>query len=142
MIKILPFNETFVKVDIRDFGIEKEFSEFFTFFAKSYKFSPAYKNGTWDGRIRLFNARTKTLYKGLIEMALKFSKIRDYSFEMDKSLSPLDFSLDKEEFVSYCENLNLSSDGEPASIRDYQIDAAYKSLYNFRSILLCPTDLS
>lgn len=139
MIKILPFNETFVKVEIDDYGIEQEFSEFFTFFTKGYKFSPAYKNGTWDGKIRLYNARTKTLYKGLIEIALKFSKMRNEQFHLDKSLSPLDFSINKEDFFDFCSNLKISTNGNEIDVRDYQIEAAWKGLYNFRSILICPT---
>jgi hypothetical protein len=46
MILVLPVNETFVKVQIDDFGIEQEFIEFFTFMSKNYKFSPAYRNSS------------------------------------------------------------------------------------------------
>jgi len=38
-------------------SIAMELSDFFSFFVKGYKFMPAWKSGSWDGRIRLFNIR-------------------------------------------------------------------------------------
>jgi len=139
MIKILPFSETFFKVQIDDFGIEQEFSEFFTFYSKSYKFSPAYRNGSWDGKIRLFNARTKTLYKGLLRIAIKFAKLNGYEMDIDKTLNPKVAGFSQVEFREYCENLNVSSKGEPIGIRDYQVEATIKALEEYRKILISPT---
>lgn len=139
MIKILPFTETFVKVQIDDFGIEQEFGEFFTFFSKSYKFSPAYRNGTWDGKIRLFNTRTKALYKGLLMIIIQFAKMNAYQLQIDPSLFPKDTEFDKAEFGKFCDELNVASKNEPIVIRDYQIEAASRALHEYRKILISPT---
>lgn len=139
MIKVLPFTETFVKVQIDDFGIEQEFSEFFTFFSKGYKFSPAYRNGTWDGKIRLFNSRNKTIYKGLLKIIVKFARLNEYKLTIDPSLNPKDEEFDENEFRLFCENLNVASDGEPIGVRDYQVEAAIKAAQEYRRILISPT---
>lgn len=38
----------------------------FSFMAKNYKYAPSYKYGTWDGRISLYNLKTREFYVGLI----------------------------------------------------------------------------
>jgi superfamily II DNA or RNA helicase len=139
MIHVVPFNETFIKVQIDDLGIEQEFSEFFTFYTKGYKFSPAYRNGTWDGRIKLFNARNKNLYKGLIPIIIKFAKQNSYDLKIDPSLNFKDKTFDKVAFAAYCEDLNIASNSEPIGIREYQVEAAANALENTRKILISPT---
>lgn len=139
MIKVVTVNETYVKVLFEDFGIEQEFSEFFTFFSKNYKFSPAYRNGTWDGKIRLFNARNKQLYKGLIPIIGKFARYNKYELAIDPSLNYKDPDFDREEFELFCENLNVSSNGEEIGVREYQTEAAAKALSDTRKILISPT---
>ena len=62
-------------------GIEQEISEYFTFFIPGYRFMPSYRNKMWDGKIRLFNLRSKELYIGLLDHLLKFSKERQYEIE-------------------------------------------------------------
>jgi hypothetical protein len=45
-----------VKIDC-DRSVAKELSSFFTFTVPNFKFTPAYRNKVWDGKIRLFNSR-------------------------------------------------------------------------------------
>ena len=63
-ITIKKKNEVFMHVDCEP-SIERELSEHFCFFVPGYKFMPAYKNRMWDGKIRLFDSRKKTMYCGL-----------------------------------------------------------------------------
>ena len=139
MIKIYPCNETFIKVQIDDFGVEQELSDFFTFFSTGYKFSKAFKNGSWDGKIRLYNMRTKQLYKGLIDVVIRFAKNYGYKINIDPSLFPEDRNIGKEEIEQFCSELKISNGSELISIRDYQIDAIYKALKTYRKILISPT---
>lgn len=139
MIKIFPHDETFFKVLIEDFGVEQEFTDFFTFYSPNYKFSPAYKNGSWDGKIRLFNQRTKLLYKGLLDIVVNFSKMNNYKLKIDPSLFPKDKEITKEAIEEFCSTLKPSGGGEEISIREYQVEAIYQSLNNYRKILISPT---
>ena len=62
-------------------GVEQEISEYFTFFVPGYRFMPSYKNKMWDGKIRLYNLRSKELYTGLLNHLLRFTKDREYEVE-------------------------------------------------------------
>ena len=41
-----------------DASVERELSEFFTFYVPGYKFMPAFRNRMWDGKVRLFSIKT------------------------------------------------------------------------------------
>ena len=55
MIRVRKKNEAHLVIDSEDSGILMELSEAFTFYAEGYKFTPAYKNKWWDGKIRLYD---------------------------------------------------------------------------------------
>ena len=59
-ISVAKINEVFMSVHC-DASIEQELSEHFCFFVPGYKFMPAYRNRMWDGKIRLYDFRRKTL---------------------------------------------------------------------------------
>ena len=139
MIEILPIDETYIKLRIDDFGIEQELEEFFTFFQPGYKFMPTYKRGLWDGKIRLFNKKTKLLYKGLLEVVFQFARMNEYDINIDKSLYPKDKNIDSTEFNKFCNSLDLSNGKVDIPIRDYQITAAFEVAKNYRNILISPT---
>jgi hypothetical protein len=46
-------DEVYLTVDA-DPSIQRELSEFFTFYVPGYKFMPAFRNRMWDGKIRMF----------------------------------------------------------------------------------------
>lgn len=138
MIKIEQFTETHLKVFIDDFGIEQELSEFFTFFAAGYKFHPRYKSKIWDGKIRMFDARRKTMYKGLLLLLVKFCKDRDYEFTVDTRLDSRT-KVTEEETKEFVDSLNLSARGNKLEVRDYQYQAVHKSIETKRNLLLSPT---
>jgi superfamily II DNA or RNA helicase len=138
MIKFEQFNETHMKVWCDDFGIEMEMQEFFTFMAPGYKFMPAFKNKIWDGKIRLLDVRRKTLYKGLLNFAIKFCKDRDYEFELDPRLNPKS-GITETQTAEFINSLQLSSKGNPLQIRDYQYDAVFRMLETKRNLAISPT---
>ena len=83
-ITIQKKNEVFLNVQC-DPSIEMELSEHFQFFVPGYKFMPAYRNRMWDGKIRLFDSRKKTLYTGLYKYLREFCEVRDYNLEVIES---------------------------------------------------------
>lgn len=138
MIHFLHFNETHVKILIDDFGIEQEMSDFFTFFAPGYKFHPKVKAKIWDGKIRLLDARKKTLYKGLLGIAIKFAKDRGYEFKIDAVLDNRT-GITEQEVKEYVDSLELTARGELLTVRDYQYQAIFKTLETKRNLLISPT---
>lgn len=93
---------------------------------------PAYRNRMWDGKIRLFNQLTRTLYCGLIHHLERFCKERDYELEQPDDFYADEFSLkEAQEFVK-----ELNPTMEP---RDYQMDAFVYAVRNRRAVMLSPT---
>lgn len=125
-------NEAYIQVEC-DRSVAQELSEYFCFFVPGYQYTPAYKSRVWDGRIRLFDLRTFTIYHGLVSYIEKFCKERDYTIEIDDNiLTTENFSL--VEAVDFCRTLNL-----PFEPRDYQIQSFVHAVRNRRLLILSPT---
>jgi len=116
----------------------QELSEFFTFYVPGYTFVPAYRNKIWDGKIRLLNLQSSTLYRGLLPYVESFCKERDYTFEYEDNLDVEDeFSVYHAK--KFFDSLNLHSNGKPITVRDHQVDAFCHAMQKRRALLLSPT---
>lgn len=141
-------NHSYLVVDSTDSGILMEIAEYFTFWVPNYKFMPAYKSGMFDGKIRLYNLRTKQIYAGLYYHLERFCKERGYSL---KVLNHKDYgdrtrigsaehqTTDSDLLIKFLSNLSLSSRGEKITLKDYQISAIIYCMTNLRATLLSPT---
>ena len=125
-------NEVYITVDA-DPNIQREISEFFTFYVPGYKFMPAFRNRMWDGKIRLFSQKTKEIYFGLFPYIKAFAEERGYYIVCGKDVD-IDNKVDKEVVTKFSNSL-----GQSFEARDYQIDAIYHSLKFNRALLLSPT---
>ena len=125
-------NEAFIKFEC-DKGVAQELADYFTFFVPGYQFMPAYKNRLWDGKIRLADLRTFTLYHGLVPYVEKFCEERSYKLEVDNEvISTANFSaVEAKEFI---DTLKL-----PHEVRDYQLKAFIQAIRTKRMLLLSPT---
>ena len=76
-------NHAFLEVDCEP-SVANELSDFFTFYVPGYRFIPAYKNKMWDGKIRLYDTRTKELPAGLFVYLKEFVSTpgREYELEL------------------------------------------------------------
>jgi superfamily II DNA or RNA helicase len=125
-------NEAYIRFEC-DRGIAQELSDYFTFFVPGFQFTPAYKSRVWDGKIRLADLRTFSIYHGLVPYIEVFCKERDYTLEIDSDVSVTqNFSLiEAKQFV---DTLKL-----PHEIRDYQLKSFVQAIRNKRMLLLSPT---
>lgn len=133
MISVRKLNDVHIKVDC-DASTAYELNEHFTFNVPGAKFSPAFKNKLWDGKIRLFHLMRRTLYAGLVDRVKQFAGERDYTFEVE---TPNDFAEDpftKADAEHFARSLKL-----PLAPRDYQLDAFIHCIRNRRAVLLSPT---
>lgn len=137
MIKLQPVNASFVRVEIDDFGLEQDFSDFFTFLTPGYKFMPKYKSGIWDGKTRLYNQRTKYLPAGLVDVAKKFAALREEEIEVN--IEPNELNIDPEEILGFVDSLNLHARGKPIELREYQREAIVRIIQQRRCIAIAPT---
>jgi len=131
-INLIKVNESYIKVQCEK-HFAQELSSYFEFYVPGYQFTPAYKNRLWDGRIRLFDLRTFTIYHGLVPYIQKFCDERGYDLEIDPQILVGDnFSLvEAKEFIK---TLDL-----PHEVRDYQLKSFVQAIRNRRMLLLSPT---
>ena len=125
-LKLEKVNEVYLKVS-SEASVIQELSDHLTFEVPGAKFSPAYKNKFWDGKIRLLNSLTGLTYAGLVKEISEFAAARNYYIEIDKELQPDKYEHDLKEF-------NLTK--EP---RDYQLAAFTNAYTNERGVFLSPT---
>ena len=131
IITVRKHNEVHNKIDC-DSGTMMEISNYFTFEVPGAKFTPAYRNKVWDGKIRLANPLTRLLYCGLLDQLHQFCNSRGYYLELDGDFGDTEFSLhEAEEFIS-----KLNPKHKP---RDYQIKAFLHAVRKRRALLLSPT---
>lgn len=126
-VEIVNLNEVYVKVNCPD-HIAYELRDKFTFKVPGYQFTPKYKARMWDGNIRLFNIRDKTIYRGLVEDVEEFCEKRGYNFSYDYGKES---KLRTETFFA---NLKL-----PFDPREHQVVAIKHCYENDRSVIVSPT---
>lgn len=135
VIEIRKLNEVHAKVLCEE-GIAAELSEFFTFTVPNARFSPAFKNKWWDGKIRLFNRVTHTIPMGLVSKVVQYAENNaiSVSYAVPSDFSDVEFSVkEAEEFIV---TLNIPEDKKP---RDYQIEGFVDAVRRRRALQICPT---
>jgi len=125
-------NEAFIQFKCER-SIAQELSDYFTFFVPGYQFTPAYKSRVWDGRIRLADLRTFTIYHGLISYIEKFCAERNYSLETADAIK-LTQEFSGVEALEFIKKLNL-----PHELREYQWKCFLQAVRNKRQLILSPT---
>lgn len=118
-------------------GTAQELNEYFSFFVPGYKFMPAFRNRMWDGKIRIFTLRDKTLPAGLFYHLNEFCDKRGYILKSETS----DFGspderihITRNSLDNFCSSLNT-----PFPLRDYQYQCVGEAITRKRAILLSPT---
>ena len=132
MIEIVYKDDVHLQVKC-DSSVAQELSDFFTFDVPGAKFMPAVRNSVWDGKIRLFNSVTRTVYTGLKDYIVDFCGVRGYTCKVDERLVHTNpFTIDDVDDLA--KTLKLSM--EP---RNYQKSAVAHAITNKRAMLVSPT---
>ena len=125
-------NECFLQINC-DTATAYELSDHFSFFAESYKHHPKYKARVWDGKIRLFNLKTRQMYAGLYPYVEQFA--RDNGWRISVAF-PLENNLSLKEAHDWLTTLNLPTQFEN---RDYQLDTFVHCIRRKRVLMVSPT---
>ena len=130
-------NEVYLKFECER-SVAQELADYFTFFVPGYQFMPAYKKRLWDGKIRLADLRTFTIYHGLVPYIEKFCEERGYSLEIDSAITNTEIfsAVEANEFI---DGLQLDRSIIQEGARDYQVKAFMFAVRNKRMLLLSPT---
>jgi superfamily II DNA or RNA helicase len=138
-ITIRKIDNIWMEVIPGDQGIGFELSEYFTFEVDGAKFMPAYKNGVWDGKIRLYDMRTFKLYAGLLEYVKTFAKEYQYSIDIDPELDTEDEFFPIEDVKEWFSKQKFFAHGEQIFPKPYQKVGFYKALNHKRMVCVSPT---
>lgn len=130
-------NEVYLQIKAEP-HIYYELRDAFQFEVPNARYSPAYRNKWWDGKIYLFNVNTREIYIGLLDRIIQFCDDHNYTYE---------FKQNKYYGLPFEINENISKEGVQDYIksithytpRDYQIDAVYQALKYNRKVILSPT---
>ena len=125
-------NEVYIRVQA-DPSTKMELSEHFEFEVPGAKFMPSVRNKVWNGRIKLFNAMTGSIYYGLTGYVKSFCESRGYNFQIDDDVYDIQ-SVDKDAGSQLATEFNAKYD-----TRDYQNKAVVHALEHNRALLLSPT---
>jgi superfamily II DNA or RNA helicase len=112
-------------------SLARDLSDHFTFEAPGYKFSPAYKKGGWDGKIRLFDSRRYRLYAGLRERVREFCRAREIPFEEETPRLP---AIEDGVAGPFLQELGL-----PVEPHDYQVETVDVAIRDERRLFVSPT---
>ena len=125
-------NHSFLIIEC-DYGIAQEISDYFSFFAKNFRYMPAYKNHTWSGKINLFNASKRLLPVGLLKKLVRYCKENGLDIviedEVKKHLTTNNHKIDD----------LLNSFNLPFTAYDHQVNAIDFMVNKNRGIILSPT---
>ena len=139
MIEVNKINQTFAILKCER-GISQELSDYFSFFMDGYKFTPAFRNRLWDGKIRLAKLLPNgdvQFYIGLMHQLEMFCKDRDYN--LIKNYTDKHNSITKEILSDFVKKLNIHSTGKSIEVRDYQFDGVLDFINTKRQVLISPT---
>ena len=124
-------NEVYLTIDA-EVGIRRDIGEYFTFEVPGFKFMPQYRNRVWDGKIRLYNYASKTIYAGLYPYINKWCK--DNNIQVVDGTKIKDVTVDEQAVEGFIKALKI-----PFAVRDYQKEAFIHAIKKSRSLLLSPT---
>lgn len=127
MIEIKYFNEAFIYLDC-EYDEFKEIQELFSFYTPNYQWSPRYKSGIWDGKIRLFHDDCLLPY-GLLRKFLGYCKLNEWEYKIDDQLICDGDKVSEAEILEFCKELKCE-----LIPRDYQIKAVQYFMYHRKMI--------
>lgn len=133
---IKHYDESFIQVT-GDPSIRYDFHDKFSFHVDGSEFSPKFRYGIWDGKIRLYNIQKQLLPKGLLLELLQYCKQEGYSVEFDKTLIPQ--KIDKEHYDAWLDSKTILAKGNSIKPHWYQYDAVLHGLNKQRALLKLPT---
>ena len=131
-------NEVYLRLTDVEPSIAAELNEFFTFEVPGFKYMPAYRNKTWDGKIRLYNIVTGEIYVGLLPYIEEYLNNNGEGYEFaDGITSKRDVA--RSVVQGFVRGLRPTLNGKRIEVRDYQLDAIAHAIATNRSLLISPT---
>jgi superfamily II DNA or RNA helicase len=136
LITIYKINESFIKLEGYSYDQGQQISDEFSYRVNGFQFMRLYKEGFWDGRIRLFSAHTGKMNIGLLYKLKKYLKKCKIPFKVSKALRLIDMSKYSKDFI---ENYFDDTINWDYSLRPDQTNAIYNALKYNKMVIESPT---
>ena len=127
-------NESFVHIESNNNSVYDLLSDNFTFDVPNARWTPSFKSGKWDGKIRLFDKKTKMIYRGILPDIYRLLKDQDVG-----SVKVTNYEKPADNVDRFDKWLETKKDSLPYPPYDYQIEAARKIIAKERRLILSPT---
>ena len=137
-MRIFKKNEVYIKIADIELSVAAQLNDFFTFEVPGFKYMPAYKNKTWDGKIRLYNIVTGEIYMGLLPYIEEYLQNNGEYYELEEGLRS-ERTVARSVVQGFVRGIRPTLDGRRIKVRDYQIDAISHAIATNRSLLISPT---
>ena len=123
-------------------GIRRSISDKFSFFVPNHQWIPKVRNGSWDGKIRLFNLRNNLIPTGLVTELVQFlyesGETPVIGDPETAQLVERDYSKTNH-YHAFLQSLNITNNDQEITIRDYQLAAVLKRYQDKRGVIISPT---
>lgn len=130
-------DQNYIQLISTDRGLILSIADYFTFEVENAKWDKRYINKVWDGKIRLVDMRTQTIYRGLLKKIIKFCEDNNIDYIIDNDLKKdLDLLTSESEIEKYIQSIQDNLLYEP---KFYQLNAIKHILLNKRSTIISPT---
>lgn len=141
MIIAHKLNNSFGYLETDNFEELKTIHSSMSFYVPGFMFMPSYKNGQFDGKIKLLDMHSKTYPLGLSKFLMEKCKLDGIELQIDKEIpeSFIDRNFNKAEFITFVNDHRFFVKGKEIFPRDDQIEATARALEKKRCINLCPT---
>jgi superfamily II DNA or RNA helicase len=133
-VTLRKVNETYIAVDA-EIHIIRQMSDHFTFFVEGAQFSPKFKEGFWDGKIRLLNKNNRQIYTGLVDEVEAWCSDNGYSVAVGEGVRNTKNVPDNAAEV-ITKSIGTSDEFKP---RYYQSLLVADALRNGRGFYISPT---
>ena len=114
-----------------------ELHDYFKFRVPNYQFTPAFKKGRWTGYIHLFNPIKPLFHIGILNKLETFCVDNNYELVYEDKVSNIDIT--DEQIIKFIDSLDIHSNGNKLTVKDYQYAAAIEGIKNQRRVILSST---
>lgn len=137
-VRVFDIDSSYIGVDCSE-SVKMELRQYFSFMAAGAKYDKRYRNKLWDGKIYLFDVRSRKILSGLKGEIEAYCKKNHYEFIDD--CVKVEGKIDDKVIGKFIEYLNLPTEMAdlPFEIRDYQIETLKIAIRDQRAVILSPT---
>lgn len=135
-IKIHKKDEINLYLEFTDRSIGYELQDVFSYYVTGYKHMPKYKAGIWDGKIKLFNLKTRTFPFGLIVDLIRFCNKYDYTYELMDGFKLISL---KQDLIEFKEKITSITNRSIEDEYKFQFDAIEQLVKYNKALLQSPT---